>query len=200
MGKIRPSRIFKGWRKMITNAKDNFAKDRLKVCNKCPEKNKLTGTCNICGCLLKAKVKVIEEYCPMNKWKDIKEFKDRGLAVKLHDTDIATIEENENGSLTVSYKKPFKLNQKISDTKLTLELINCRGDHEEFEYDTTLNNIRTSICSCFSVVLDKTSLKEAESAKLILKYNTKLEGEINKRLKIKTDKDIFVIALKGEVK
>ena len=58
---------------------------------KCSEKNKLTGTCNVCGCVFKAKVKVIEEYCPMNKWKDIKEFKDRGLAVKLHDTDKTTL-------------------------------------------------------------------------------------------------------------
>lgn len=199
MGKIRLHRIAEGWKKMILSTDDDYSKSRYKVCKKCPERNKVTGTCNVCGCLLKAKVKVKEEYCPMNKWKDIKEFENRGLAVKLEDTNKADI-KYENEVIHITYKKPFKLEEAISNTKLTLNLINCRGDHEHLQEDTSLNNIRISVCSCFSAVLLKNSLKEGEETSLVLKYNTKLPGPIDKRLKIKTDKDIFIIALKGEVK
>lgn len=59
----------------ITGKSSEIAKKRLDICNKC-EHNK-NGVCDICGCILKAKVRAIYpiddfgisiEGCPERKW------------------------------------------------------------------------------------------------------------------------------------
>jgi hypothetical protein len=42
-------------------------------------------------------------------------------------------------------------------------------------------------------------LKEGENMTMTIKYNTKIPGLIDKRLKVHTDKDVFVIRIKGDV-
>jgi hypothetical protein len=78
--------------------------------------------------------------------------------------------------------------------------VNCRGDYEKFSSDEIpLNTIFTKVCSCFSVFHDKKSLKEGENLTMTIKYNTKIPGIIDKRLKVHTDQDLFVIRIKGDV-
>ena len=57
--------------------KSNFSynsKKRLIICNKC-EKSELISNikvCGICGCIIKAKVTISSEKCPLNKWNNVK--------------------------------------------------------------------------------------------------------------------------------
>ncbi len=44
------------------------AKKRLDVCKGCPRYRKKTGTCNICNCIMKLKVKISKSSCPLGKF------------------------------------------------------------------------------------------------------------------------------------
>tara|TARA_Y100000817_G_scaffold293553_1_gene266624 strand:+ start:4023 stop:4382 length:360 start_codon:yes stop_codon:yes gene_type:complete len=41
---------------------------RLEICNQCPKFIKEQGRCSLCGCFLKAKVRIVSETCPIGKW------------------------------------------------------------------------------------------------------------------------------------
>ena len=45
---------------------EELAKLRYSQCMRCPEKK--GENCGACGCVLGAKVRVLEESCPLNKW------------------------------------------------------------------------------------------------------------------------------------
>jgi hypothetical protein len=59
-------RIFMGWYYLLTNQKNKVAKRRLSICVDCAHMK--IGVCNLCGCVLQAKARIIEEECPANKW------------------------------------------------------------------------------------------------------------------------------------
>jgi hypothetical protein len=50
------------------SAGPDLARERLKVCKDCDEYKKLLGTCALCGCVLEAKVRMLEAECPADKW------------------------------------------------------------------------------------------------------------------------------------
>ena len=62
--------IIKGWYFKIFKKKQDIAKKRLTICNKCDNKVKsaLGDVCSQCGCVLDAKTRVQDEQCEMNKW------------------------------------------------------------------------------------------------------------------------------------
>jgi len=45
-----------------------LAEERLKVCSECPHLKKLARQCDLCGCFLDLKTKLLEASCPINKW------------------------------------------------------------------------------------------------------------------------------------
>ena len=52
------------------NKKSELAEKRLAICSTCSYKTKLCGQdiCDLCGCVLDAKVRVEDEQCYNNKW------------------------------------------------------------------------------------------------------------------------------------
>jgi hypothetical protein len=47
------------------------ANRRLDICRSCPEFRKRTGTCKICNCIMKFKVRVPKNSCPLKKHKKL---------------------------------------------------------------------------------------------------------------------------------
>ena len=41
---------------------------RFSICQQCPEFIDLTTQCKKCGCIMKAKTKLIKAFCPLGKW------------------------------------------------------------------------------------------------------------------------------------
>ena len=62
---VRPWDLFN---KNFERALPEIAKKRLSICKQCPEYIKLTHQCKKCGCIMNAKVKLIDATCPLNKW------------------------------------------------------------------------------------------------------------------------------------
>jgi len=60
--------IPKGIFRAITNDHNTkeMARYRLAFCNECP--NKKNGRCKLCGCFVKAKVRVENQKCPDGRW------------------------------------------------------------------------------------------------------------------------------------
>jgi hypothetical protein len=58
--------IFYGWYYLFLNRNHELAKERMKVCKKCPER--VVFVCGICSCPLMAKVRYPEEQCPKDYW------------------------------------------------------------------------------------------------------------------------------------
>lgn len=64
----RGKRIVTGFAYAVSGYNEQLSQQRLKVCRNCTEmRNGLS--CNLCGCILEAKTRVPEEYCPAGKWK-----------------------------------------------------------------------------------------------------------------------------------
>ena len=49
-------------------AQKNKAKERLDICSKCKDLDKILGRCNLCGCFVSAKARADYESCPSGKW------------------------------------------------------------------------------------------------------------------------------------
>jgi hypothetical protein len=49
-------------------ADSDVSNKRIAICAKCPQFIKDQNRCSLCGCFLKAKVKMISESCPIGKW------------------------------------------------------------------------------------------------------------------------------------
>jgi hypothetical protein len=43
-------------------------KNRREICETCEARNPILNTCTVCNCLIKAKTKLLDEKCPMEKW------------------------------------------------------------------------------------------------------------------------------------
>lgn len=65
--------IFLGTYRNIFNEKEDLAKQRYKICITCSHNKFYKGfaICDLCGCILNSKIRVDDEICPENKWKDI---------------------------------------------------------------------------------------------------------------------------------
>lgn len=64
-GEVRPWDFFNPDTEYVDQP---LARERWDTCSECPDLNKLVGTCNKCGCFMKAKVKLLEATCPLGKW------------------------------------------------------------------------------------------------------------------------------------
>jgi len=53
---------------IIPLSEDELAVERLKVCKECPHVTRLFTQCDLCGCFLELKVKILSARCPINKW------------------------------------------------------------------------------------------------------------------------------------
>lgn len=49
-------------------AEKDKAKERLDICSKCKDLDKILGRCNLCGCFVAAKARADYESCPSGKW------------------------------------------------------------------------------------------------------------------------------------
>ena len=47
---------------------EQTAQARMAICGSCPELHKQSYQCKICGCMMKAKTKIVGASCPLNKW------------------------------------------------------------------------------------------------------------------------------------
>lgn len=77
--------IYHGWKNyLLPNEElEPLFKDRLSICKTCP-KNR-AGICTLCGCVLQAKTRSLEEECPYpngSKWKPIPRI-DNGTLFRL---------------------------------------------------------------------------------------------------------------------
>lgn len=52
----------------VPRASVGLASARLEICVECPELIKVTKQCKQCGCIMPAKVKLLEAQCPLDKW------------------------------------------------------------------------------------------------------------------------------------
>ena len=62
------SSIFDGWKHLIWKDKEveKIAKDRAEICADCGLNR--NGFCKQCECYLSAKIRSVEEKCPLDKW------------------------------------------------------------------------------------------------------------------------------------
>lgn len=49
-------------------SEDELASERIKVCEQCPHFKKMARQCELCGCFLDLKTKVLHASCPVEKW------------------------------------------------------------------------------------------------------------------------------------
>lgn len=61
-----PKKVIKGISAIITGAYKAIARPRLEICKDCPFN--FVGMCQQCGCVIRIKVRVKEETCPIGKW------------------------------------------------------------------------------------------------------------------------------------
>lgn len=63
--KVRPWDLFN---KKMGRVDNETYKNRLEICQSCPELLKSTFQCKKCGCLMKQKCKLSDASCPLKKW------------------------------------------------------------------------------------------------------------------------------------
>lgn len=72
MKKQKVKNIISGWKHVIKKDVDveAIATTRLDICNQCPKKVNMLGidVCGDCHCPLIAKVRSLDEVCPLSKW------------------------------------------------------------------------------------------------------------------------------------
>lgn len=193
MKKIRPERIAEGINKAFNGTNTPSSVERKKICDGCDENKK--GVCGICYCIIKAKTKVFEEYCPMNKWKDIKILEAVGVALALKNPEaIKSVSVDEK-------EKTFILDYgQIKEQKVALKvvLINDRGNF--FTEKKDIHNLSTTAgCSCTTLTSIKPNLKEGASSEFELNYAPKGIKPFSKTVWFTSDEADFKILLTGEV-
>lgn len=193
MKKIRPTRILEGFSKIAT--KTEYSDNRLSLCNTCEFKK--GSVCGICGCVLKAKTKVKQEYCPMNKWNDIKLMEAVGIAIATKDDDKVMLLPFPNG-IEIVYKNYL---QKGEDSNIEIEIINDRLNVEDMlPENADLTDIKLkATCGCTLIGKAPSKLKEGESFKTNISYDTERIGSFNKTIKFFSKQANFEIKLNGKV-
>lgn len=68
MTEQRPARPWDLFNKNIGRVTEIVAEERLKICSECPKFIKLTTQCKECGCIMSAKTKLPNAFCPLHKW------------------------------------------------------------------------------------------------------------------------------------
>lgn len=197
--KLRPERIIKGFSKAfladVSSKIDDVVEDRRAMCKKPCQYLKNGNVCGICGCFIKQKTIVNEEYCPENFWNDIKVIKEVGIAIR----NLKPLEYNLThiGSnrvmLTLFEPIPSGIPYNFS-----VQVINARGD---FDFESTkLTNIQTKgSCVCTASNEVPTSLTDGNSFLLDVKYSANKKGEFNQIMKVVSNEDTFYIDIKGKV-
>lgn len=61
-----PKKLIKGVGAILFGINKTLAKPRLEICSNCPFNT--LGFCEQCGCYIRAKVRLKEESCPIEKW------------------------------------------------------------------------------------------------------------------------------------
>lgn len=149
--KLRPKRVLQGF---LSGGKEPFVKERLEVCNTCPLMQ--GGACTICGCFIKAKTKVKEEFCPENKWNDMKIIEHLGIAVANLSEDEVTISHLEKtATLTVDFKRSLKVK---TPNVFKLKIVNARANYFSAA-EETIDNIRiVTGCGLCTRITNKKSI------------------------------------------
>lgn len=62
----RPARPWDLFNKNIGRVETTIAKERMDICNECPALK--LGVCGECGCIMAAKTKLPNAFCPLHKW------------------------------------------------------------------------------------------------------------------------------------
>jgi hypothetical protein len=68
MDNQRPARPWDLFNKNIGRVQTEVAAERFEICKACPEYIKTTHQCKECGCIMNAKVKLPNAFCPLGKW------------------------------------------------------------------------------------------------------------------------------------
>ena len=60
--------MIEGYKNLIKRKSDIelVAKQRLSICSSCPHKK--AGICTLCGCILAAKTRELDQKCKIGKW------------------------------------------------------------------------------------------------------------------------------------
>lgn len=192
--KIRPKRILKGfWLKFFSRKKD-FAIERYKTCLGC-EYLKQGRFCGICGCEADAKSDVEEEYCPINKWKDVMVLEKTGVAVKNQSTDkVDLYVKQDSNQFVVDFGKIERKNHKIK-----LMFVNDRGSFENFKQETLTGISFKTSCGCTSLTTPPKELDDGDSFEVDLEYKPNSTGSIKKKAFFESNEAKFKIQLKGQV-
>jgi hypothetical protein len=64
----RPARPWDMFNKNIGRVQTEVAEKRFEICKACDKYLKLTHQCIECGCLMNAKTKLPNAFCPLGKW------------------------------------------------------------------------------------------------------------------------------------
>ena len=56
--------------------RNEVAKERLAICEECPELDTFLYQCKVCMCFMKGKTLFFDSKCPLNKWDKHIEVKD----------------------------------------------------------------------------------------------------------------------------
>ena len=64
------ARIVKGFMYMAGGVNEELSKERMGICYQCTH-IRAGISCEICGCILKAKTTLNEEACPIGRWKAV---------------------------------------------------------------------------------------------------------------------------------
>lgn len=187
MNKIRPKRIVEGFTKALTKPNQQFSEQRITTCNQC-EFNK-AKFCSLCGCFTPAKVKVKEEFCPENKWKDIMIVKTLGVAVTNLSEDVIDL-THVQGTSTVDLKFKNVL-KKNSANVFKVRVVNARGNY--FDNEVMTNMSHTVSCGSCTKILNKKDLPkvlaDGESYDIEVEFKPTTSGRTSKKITLNFNKN-----------
>lgn len=64
----RTARPWDLFNKKLGRVEEEIHKERMAICNECPQLIKATSQCKECGCIMNLKTKLPNASCPLNKW------------------------------------------------------------------------------------------------------------------------------------
>lgn len=188
--KIRGERIVEGFANMVISKTDSFSKIRKDTCKACELRKGIV--CGVCGCVIAAKTKVAEEYCPENKWFDIMINEKTGIAVLNLKPELVKL-SLEDKQFVVSFIAPIKVKQ---EHKIELKIINDRASFFDSKVDLTDIDIRTT-CGCTVVNKFPKTLKDGDSSLLTILFTPKEKGSSQKTVIFKAEETLQRIIIKA---
>ena len=67
----KPARPWDLFNKKIGRVDITISRERMSICESCPELIKSTKQCKKCGCLMHLKTKLPNASCPLGKWSEV---------------------------------------------------------------------------------------------------------------------------------